>query len=70
MLEKVISVVILISLSLFITKLNATPLSDNSVFHNNTLATSLHTDHNLQQNIPNSISGIKKNAKVGDFVML
>ena len=70
MLEKVISVVILISLSLFITKLNATPLSDNSVFHNNTLATSLHTDHNLQQNLPNSISGIKKNAKVGDFVML
>ena len=70
MLEKVISVVILISLSLFITKLNATPLSDNSDFHSNTLTTSLHTDHNLQQNLPNSISGIKKNAKVGDFVML
>ena len=70
MLKKVISVVILISLSLFITKIHAIPLSDNSVFHNNTLATSLHTDHNLQQNIPNSISGIKKNAKVGDFVML
>lgn len=70
MLEKVISGVILISLSLFITKLNATPLSDNSVFHNNTLATSLHTDHNVQQILPNSISGIKKNAKVGDFVML
>ena len=70
MLKKVISVVILISLSLFITKLNATPLSDNSDFHSNTLTTSLHTDHNLQQNLPNSISGIKKNAKVGDFVML
>ena len=70
MLEKVISVVILISLSLFITKIHAIPLSDNSVFHNNTLATSLHTDHNVQQNLPNSISGIKKNAKVGDFVML
>ena len=69
-LEKVISVVILISLSLFITKLNATPLSDNTAFHNNTLTTGLHTDHNLQQNLPNSISGIKKNAKVGDFVML
>ena len=70
MLEKVISVVILVLLSLFITKLNATPLSDNSDFHSNTLTTSLHTDHNLQQNLPNSISGIKKNAKVGDFVML
>ena len=70
MLEKVISVVILISLSIFITKIHATPLSDNSVFHNNTLTTGLHTDHNLQQNLPNSISGIKKNAKVGDFVML
>ena len=35
-----------------------------------TLTTSLHTEHNLQQNLPNSISGIKKNAKVGDFVML
>ena len=43
-LEKVISVVILISLSLFITKLNATPLSDNTAFHNNTLTTGLHTD--------------------------
>ena len=70
MLEKVISVVILVSLSLFITKLNATPLSSDSAFHNNTLTTSLHTDHTLQQNLPNSISGIKKNAKVGDFVML
>ena len=70
MLEKVISVVILISLSIFITKIHATPLSDNTAFHNNTLTTSLHTDHNLQQNLPNSISGIKKNAKVGDFVML
>ena len=69
-LEKVFSVVILISLSLFITKLNATPLSSDSAFHNNTLTTSLHTDHTLQQNLPNSISGIKKNAKVGDFVML
>ena len=70
MLEKVISVVILVSLSLFITKLNATPLSDNTAFHNNTLTIGLHTDHTLQQNLPNSISGIKKNAKVGDFVML
>ena len=70
MLKKVISVVILISLSLFITKLNASPLSDNSAFHNNTLTIGLHTDHTLQQNLPNSISGIKKNAKVGDFVML
>ena len=70
MLEKVISVVILISLSLFITKLNASPLSDNSAFHNNTLTIGLHTDHTLQQNLPNSISGIKKIAKVGDFVML
>ena len=68
-LEKVFSVVI-ISLSLFITKLNASPLSDNSAFHNNTLTIGLHTDHTLQQNLPNSISGIKKNAKVGDFVML
>ena len=69
-LEKVFSVVILISLSLFITKLNATPLSSDSAFYYNTLTISLHTDHNLQQNLPNSISGIKKNAKVGDFVML
>lgn len=69
MLEKVISVVILISLSLFITKIHAITLSDNSVFHSN-LTTSLHADHNLEQNLPNSISGIKKNAKVGDFVML
>ena len=69
MLEKIISVVILISLSLFITKIHAIPLSDNSVFHSN-LTTSLHADHNLEQNLPNSISGIKKNAKVGDFVML
>ena len=59
-LEKVISVVILISLSLFITKLNATPLSDNTAFHNNTLTTGLHTDHNLQQNLPNSSFPDKK----------
>ena len=70
MLEKVISVVILISLSLFITKLNATPLANNSVFHSNTLSTNLHQDNELQQNLPNSIKAIKKNAKVGDFVML
>ena len=69
-LNKVFSIVVFISLSFVSTKLNATSLSSDSAFHNNTLTTSLHTDHNLQQNLPNSISGIKKNAKVGDFVML
>ncbi|MDY5188421.1 MAG: hypothetical protein SPF26_02910 [Succinivibrio sp.] len=66
----VVSIVMLISLSLVSTKLIATPLPNNSEFHNRTLTTILHTNHTLQQNLPNSISGIKKNAKVGDFVML
>ena len=70
MLKKILCGVILFSLSLFITKIHATPLSDNSIFHNNTLTTSFHTEHNLHQNLPNSINGVKKNAKIGDFVML
>ena len=65
-----VSLAVFIALSFTSTNLNATPLANNSVFHSNTLSTNLHQDYELQQNLPNSIKGIKKNAKVGDFVML
>ena len=65
-----VSLAVFIALSFKSTNLNATPLANNSVFHSNTLSTNLHQDYELQQNLPNSIKGIKKNAKVGDFVML
>ena len=65
-----VSLAVFIALSFTSTNLNATPLANNSVFHSNTLSTNLHQDYELQQNLPNRIKGIKKNAKVGDFVML
>ena len=65
-----VSLAVFIALSFTSTNLNATPLANNSVFHSNTLSTNLHQDYELQQNLPNSIKGIKKNAKGGDFVML
>ena len=65
-----VSLAVFIALSFTSTNLNATPLANNSVLHSNTLSTNLHQDYELQQNLPNSIKGIKKNAKVGDFVML
>ena len=65
-----VSLAVFIAFSFTSTNLNATPLANNSVFHSNTLSTNLHQDYELQQNLPNSIKGIKKNAKVGDFVML
>lgn len=65
-----VSLAVFIALSFTSTNLNATPLANNSLFHSNTLSTNLHQDYELQQNLPNSIKGIKKNAKVGDFVML
>ena len=65
-----VSLAVFIALSFTSTNLNATPLANNSVFHSNTLSTNLHQDYELQQNLPYSIKGIKKNAKVGDFVML
>ena len=65
-----VSLAVFIALSFTSTNLNANTLANNSVFHSNTLSTNLHQDYELQQNLPNSIKGIKKNAKVGDFVML
>ena len=65
-----LSLAVFVALSFTSTNLNANTLANNSVFHSNTLSTNLHQDYELQQNLPNSIKGIKKNAKVGDFVML
>ena len=51
-------------------KVEATPILNNAANQNKAITINLPEFANRQQIQPNSITGIKNNAKVGDFVML
>ena len=51
-------------------KVEATPILNNTANQNKAITINLTEFTNRQQIQPNSITGIKNNAKVGDFVML
>lgn len=51
-------------------KVEATPILNNTTNQNKAITINLTEFTNRQQIQPNSITGIKNNAKVGDFVML
>ena len=51
-------------------KVEATPILNNTANQNKAITINLPEFANRQQIQPNSITGIKNNAKVGDFVML
>ncbi len=51
-------------------KVEATPILNNTANQNKAITINLTEFTNRQQIQPNSIIGIKNNAKVGDFVML
>ncbi len=66
-----VSLIFLTLVSMVVTfKVEATPILNNTANQNKAITINLPEFTNRQQTQPNSITGIKNNAKVGDFVML
>ena len=66
-----VSLIFLTIVSMVVTfKVEATPILNNAANQNKAITINLPEFANRQQIQPNSIIGIKNNAKVGDFVML
>lgn len=66
-----VSLIFLTIVSMVVTfKVEATPILNNASNQNKAITINLSEFTNRQQIQPNSITGIKNNAKVGDFVML
>ena len=66
-----VSLIFLTIVSMVVTfKVEATPILNNAANQNKAITINLTEFTNRQQIQPNSITGIKNNAKVGDFVML
>ena len=66
-----VSLIFLTIVSMVVTfKVEATPILNNAANQNKAITINLPEFANRQQIQPNSIAGIKNNAKVGDFVML
>ena len=66
-----VSLIFLTLVSMVVTfKVEATPILNNTAKQNKAITINLLEFTNRQQIQPNSITGIKNNAKVGDFVML
>ena len=66
-----VSLIFLTIVSMVVTfKVEATPILNNTANQNKAITINLTEFTNRQQIQPNSITGIKNNAKVGDFVML
>ena len=66
-----VSLIFLTLVSMVVTfKVEATPILNNAANQNKAITINLPEFANRQQIQPNSIAGIKNNAKVGDFVML
>ena len=66
-----VSLIFLTIVSMVVTfKVEATPILNNASNQNKAITINLPEFTNRQQIQPNSITGIKNNAKVGDFVML
>lgn len=66
-----VSLIFLTIVSMVVTfKVEATPILNNAANQNKAITINLTEFTNRQQIQPNSIIGIKNNAKVGDFVML
>ena len=66
-----VSLIFLTIVSMVVTsKVEATPILNNTANQNKAITINLPEFANRQQIQPNSITGIKNNAKVGDFVML
>ena len=66
-----VSLISLTLVSMVVTfKVEATPILNNTANQNKAITINLTEFTNRQQIQPNSIIGIKNNAKVGDFVML
>ena len=66
-----VSLIFLTLVSMVVTfKVEATPILNNAANQNKAITINLPEFANRQQIQPNSITGIKNNAKVGDFVML
>ena len=66
-----VSLIFLTIVSMVVTsKVEATPILNNTANQNKAITINLPEFTNRQQIKPNSIIGIKNNAKVGDFVML
>ena len=66
-----VSLIFLTLVSMVVTsKVEATPILNNTANQNKAITINLTEFTNRQQIQPNSITGIKNNAKVGDFVML
>ena len=66
-----VSLIFLTIVSMVVTfKVEATPILNNAANQNKAITINLPEFANRQQIQPNSITGIKNNAKVGDFVML
>ena len=66
-----VSLIFLTVVSMVVTfKVEATPILNNTANQNKAITINLTEFTNRQQIQPNSIIGIKNNAKVGDFVML
>ena len=66
-----VSLIFLTILSMVVTsKVEATPILNNTANQNKAITINLPEFTYRQQIQPNSITGIKNNAKVGDFVML
>ena len=66
-----VSLIFLTIVSMVVTfKVEATPILNNTANQNKAITINLPEFTYRQQIQPNSITGIKNNAKVGDFVML
>ena len=66
-----VSLIFLTIVSMVVTfKVEATPILNNTANQNKAITINLPEFTNRQQIQPNSTTGIKNNAKVGDFVML
>ena len=66
-----VSLIFLTIVSMVVTfKVEATPILNNTANQNKAITINLTEFTYRQQIQPNSITGIKNNAKVGDFVML
>lgn len=66
-----VSLIFLTIVSMVVTsKVGATPILNNTANQNKAITINLPEFTYRQQIQPNSITGIKNNAKVGDFVML
>ncbi len=66
-----VSLIFLTLVSMVVTfKVEATPILNNTANQNKAITINLPEFTYRQQIQPNSITGIKNNAKVGDFVML